>query len=125
MGSSPTGPLNPLREISKLATGPPTRLAITRPRVAAATPISMAFDSPKRASISGAQAIVVPWPPIREADPNSTVIPFGSPSAAALPAAIRFWIRRKTKVSASRTRNGRPPLIRSSSRALRPMPVKK
>jgi hypothetical protein len=42
----------------------------------------------------GAQAIVVPCPPMSEAEPRKGVIPFGSPSAATLPAAIRFWMTR-------------------------------
>jgi hypothetical protein len=67
---------------------------MTRPSVAAATPISKAFCKPKRAVIKGAQAIVVPCPPIREADPRSTVIPFGISKTSEPPAAIRFWITR-------------------------------
>ena len=50
--------------------------------------------SPKRWVIIGAQAIVVPWPPISEAEPTKTVMPLGRRSAATLPAAIRFWSTR-------------------------------
>ena len=49
---------------------------------------------PKRWVMIGAQAIVVPWPPMSEAEPTKAVIPLGRPSAATLPAAIRFWITR-------------------------------
>ena len=78
----------------KPAIGPPTRLATTRPRVAVAMPTSSALAIPNRWVMIGAQAMVVPWPPMSEAEPTKGVIPWGSPSAATLPAAIRFWITR-------------------------------
>ena len=54
----------------KPAIGPPTRLATTSPSVATAMPTSSALASPKRSAMIGAQAIVVPCPPMSEAEPR-------------------------------------------------------
>ncbi|MEZ5904353.1 MAG: hypothetical protein R3C69_04335 [Geminicoccaceae bacterium] len=54
------------RAIRNLAIGPPIRLARIRPKVAEATPISMAWVMPYSSAIRGAQAIAVPCPPISD-----------------------------------------------------------
>jgi hypothetical protein len=65
-----------------------------KPSVAVAIPTSSALESPKRSVMIGAQAIVVPCPPMSDAEPTKAVMPFGSPSTATLLAAMRFWMTR-------------------------------
>ena len=57
------------RWIRNRAMGPPMRLASIRPKVAQATPISLAFAIPYSFANRGAQAIDVPCPPMRETVP--------------------------------------------------------
>jgi hypothetical protein len=52
--------------------GPPIRLARIRPKVALAMPISMALVMPYCSAMVGAQAMVVPWPPISDTVPPTT-----------------------------------------------------
>src|ERR1700678_821198 len=61
----------------KPAIGPPTRLATTNPSVAVAMPTSSALAMPKRWVMMGAHAIVVPCPPMSEAEPTECSDPLG------------------------------------------------
>lgn len=77
--------------IKMRAIGPPIRLASMSPIVAQATPVSSALCTP-RATTSGAHAMVVPWPPIKEVDPAKTPTGVGAPAIVAPAMPIVFCI---------------------------------
>lgn len=52
--------------------GPPIRLPATRPNVAAASEIVLAFASPA-SSKTGANAADVPWPPVMGIEPVASL----------------------------------------------------
>ena len=72
------------------AMGPPIRLARIKPKVAQATPISMALATPNSSAIRGAQAIAVPWPPIRDTVPPSNPTGADKPNRDATEIPVRF-----------------------------------
>ena len=96
-----------------------------RPKVAVATPISIALTMPCSSAIRGAQAIAVPCPPISETEPPRTPTALGNPSNAATEMPMRFCAKRKPTVTARRITRGLPPSSNSDSRALMPIVVKK
>ena len=87
-------------------------------------PISSALPTPFSPAICGAQAIVVPWPPISDTVPISNPVAPGRPSqrARAMPNVFCASIRKI--VSANNTSSERPPRRRSAKLALMPTVVK-
>ena len=73
----------------------------------------------------GAHAIAVPCPPSRDTLPARMPIAGGRPSRVATATPSAFCSTMNTATATSRMTSGRPPALRSLTRALMPMVVKK
>ncbi|MNN44764.1 hypothetical protein D3C81_1590700 [compost metagenome] len=99
--------------------------AAIRPTVLLAMPSSWALLMPSFSTKSGAQARVVPTPPVREMEPTIKPALGSSPKASATPMPSEFCSRMNTAASNSRISSGRPPLSSWRMSDFKPMPAKK
>ena len=113
------------RWMRNLATGPPIRLAKTRPKVAQAIPISAAPAIPYLSEKMGAHAIEVPWPPMSDTVPPRMPTAGSRPIVDATPTPVRFCSNINITVANSSINKGLPPESRSRKLALMPIVVKK
>ena len=73
----------PYFSIRYFAIGPPRTEEMISPSVATAMPVSIAAGKPCSAAMTGAQAMVVPWPPDKAREPMTTPAAGGIPKASA------------------------------------------
>ena len=104
--------------------GPPITHAAISPTVLLAMPSSIALAIPRSPTKIGAQATVVPTPPVSETDPTIRPAFGSSPNNAAIPIPVTFWMSMNAVASASSTMSGLPPCKRVAVSDFRPMLAK-
>ncbi len=91
----------------------------------AAMPSSVAIAMPSTSVKCGAQASVVPTPPVSETEPTINPVRASMPNSAASVMPRPFWIRMKIVASSSRTTSCQPPRESVRTFEFRPSAPKK